>query len=379
MKILVTSETYYPLKDGTQNITQNHMEELARRGHEVTVITETVKGVALEEVHNKVRIFRIDISTKFGVHYGNKREYLRLVKDLIENNEILIVVGVQKATTDLILSMLHEIKIPKILYMHGKYDLNYDLFFRNKSLASLFKNLWYNLRWSIYYLKFPKYLKEFDKTINIFSEDSATEYCLKHNCKVEILNNFVETQFLNNKMENKENYIICVSNYSELKNQKDVLSSFMRANTKDYKMIFVGSSENSYLLELKKYASKSKKSIDFLTNLQRKDICELLSKSKLFLFASKTEKLPVVLLESMASKTPFISTNVGMVKFLPGGITVTNNKEMVSWINTFIDNENLIKKYGEIGKEYVEKEFSHNIQSEKLEQLLYESISNRKG
>ena len=43
MKFLITVATYYPLADGVQMVTQYTAEELVRLGHEVTIITSTLK------------------------------------------------------------------------------------------------------------------------------------------------------------------------------------------------------------------------------------------------------------------------------------------------------------------------------------------------
>ena len=49
----------------------------------------------------------------------------------------------------------------------------------------------------------------------------------------------------------------------------------------------------------------------------------------LFLLTAKAETQPIVLLESMASHTPFLTTDVGCVTELPGGTVVRSEPEMV--------------------------------------------------
>ena len=67
----------------------------------------------------------------------------------------------------------------------------------------------------------------------------------------------------------------------------------------------------------------------------RAEIVSLYSEADLLLFPSKIECSPVVLFESIASKTPFLTTDVG------------NAKEIIEWtkggllLPTYIDNNGL--------------------------------------
>ena len=51
-----------------------------------------------------------------------------------------------------------------------------------------------------------------------------------------------------------------------------------------------------------------------------------LKNAKLFVTGSTREAFPVVIVESMASGIPFICTDVGCVRFLPGGVVAKNKK-----------------------------------------------------
>ena len=45
MKIVFTTHTYYPEKNGVQVVTEYLAEGLAKKGHEVHIITEMLSGV----------------------------------------------------------------------------------------------------------------------------------------------------------------------------------------------------------------------------------------------------------------------------------------------------------------------------------------------
>ena len=60
MNILFTVNTYYPLKDGVQFVTQYHAENLVKLGHDVTVVTLAYNSPIKQENHNGVNIIRLD-------------------------------------------------------------------------------------------------------------------------------------------------------------------------------------------------------------------------------------------------------------------------------------------------------------------------------
>ena len=52
MIIIVTVESYTPLKNGVQEITQSYAEYLSGVGHSVKVVTQMVQGASRNEMIN---------------------------------------------------------------------------------------------------------------------------------------------------------------------------------------------------------------------------------------------------------------------------------------------------------------------------------------
>ena len=83
MKIVITTATYYPKTDGVQQVTQYQAEGLAKKGHEVIVITSEEEGLKEYEIYNNVEIYRINAHNFYYWHKGNKKEFQK-AKDRAE-------------------------------------------------------------------------------------------------------------------------------------------------------------------------------------------------------------------------------------------------------------------------------------------------------
>lgn len=75
------------------------------------------------------------------------------------------------------------------------------------------------------------------------------------------------------------------------------------------------------------------------------------------MLGSKVEKVPLVLLTSYCG-IPFISTDVGCIRYLPGGISVDNIYEMSYWIDILCNNDKLYKNISKTLKEYSNDNYS---------------------
>lgn len=81
--------------------------------------------------------------------------------------------------------------------------------------------------------------------------------------------------------------------------------------------------------------------VEFMCGVARDKTIDLLKHASLFLFGSKGEKFSVVIVESMAVGVPFISTDVGVVRYFPGGLIVKSVDEMADAIGNIMNDDNL--------------------------------------
>lgn len=376
MNILITVNTYFPFKDGVQAVTQNHVENLIKLGKKVTVITKHNENLPERERINGAEVIRIKVVTKGTIHHGEKKKFQNLLKELSQENDILINVCTQTGLTDWSFHILKELQMKKILYLHGMYESNFE--FSDVVNFKLLSSKAFNwTRWKLYYFNNLETFKEYDGIINLHDYENANVYFRnKKFSNLYVIENPVEDRFFEfNKKKQMENYLLNVSNYLDNKNQEYSLEAFYRSSAKNYTMVYIGGEKTKYLIKLQekkeefdlKYGTRK---VEFLVGVPREIVCKYIKNASICLFSSKAEKYSVAISESMASKVPFISTNVGCVRLMPGGIVVNTKDEMAYWINLLIKNKFLKKKMGELGFHYAQDNNNSEKLTKKLENIL---------
>jgi glycosyltransferase involved in cell wall biosynthesis len=381
VKIVFTVYTYYPQKDGVQAVTQYIAEGLAAKGHNVTVVTQKVPEREDIAEHNGVKIKVFDVYTSHAIHRGNKQEYRRQILNLCEDADVLVNVANQIVCTDWLFRILDDIKCKKVLYSHGiiNFNLGKDDFSSFKKFAS---KLWRNSRWGIYYITAYKNFRKYDLITYLYGFEHAAVYSRKHKLTNDMVlgnaadNIFFEKdtcQLLNGNYSKK--YLINVSSFQRIKNQELLLKAFYKSRCKDYALILIGSSETAYYKKLIHAKEQldilyGRREVDFKIGLSREQIRNYVANAKLFLASSTIDVFPVVIAETMAVGVPFVSTDVGCVRFLPGGVIIKNEDEMAYWIDQLISHPEVAKKLGEVGRCYAEKEMRIENKINEFEKLL---------
>ena len=80
-----------------------------------------------------------------------------------------------------------------------------------------------------------------------------------------------------------------------------------------------------------------------------KELLDYYSSSAIFLCGSHTECQPLVLLDSMATGTPFIARATGCIPSMTGGISVSSESECAMGINRLINNQSDWEGYSKAG------------------------------
>lgn len=372
--IIITTHTFYPNNDGVAAVNKYLANGLSLRGYNVIVVTHKREGQKEEEFYNGIHIYRI-------YDQNNANDYKVFMKKLINQDDVLINICVQTPTTDLLLWHIKDIKCKKkILYVHGIWQFKWE----KSNYANprrIMSKCYNNLKWRMYYLFNRKNFKYYDMITQLHEYDYGNIYFKKMGFDSEIFENAADDSFFT-KDDDKEflrkydiepGYIVSIGNFDNNRNQKMVLNAFYKSKT-DRELIFVGMDKYGYYSYLRKLEDtlketrESKKVRYFVNQVPREDISKFVRNAKLFLFGSVEERFPVSIVEPMAAGIPFISTDVGVVKYFPGGVVVPINDvtAMSENIDEILNNNELWESYASEGKAYA---YEHMRIEAKVDQL----------
>ena len=361
MKILLTVSTFYPLKDGVQAVTEYLTKGLVKKGHEITVITSSVDGSPEEENIMGMRIIRVPVYTKYGLHFGNKKDHRRLILKLAEQADVLINVCTQTALTDFLYPVLKQIKCKKILHMHGMYDFHWhktDF----ESLKIFAYKIWRHIRWGWLYFVNTRKFKQYDYVLQLHRFDDGYIFFKKHYAiDSVILENAANEQFYCQDTKSKQPYAICVSNYIPRKNQEMLLEAFYKSEAgRNMKLVLIGSTKTGYYEYLQKRNKELQdkygaREVEMLSGISREKTVEYVRNASVYLMSSTWEAFSISLIEAMAAATPFISTDVGVARYLPGGVVVRTVQDMAYWLDMWQANPKVWEAFAQAGREYYAK------------------------
>jgi glycosyltransferase involved in cell wall biosynthesis len=214
----------------------------------------------------------------------------------------------------------------------------------------------YYSRSNPYILKLLK--KSIDK-INLITHSSITpdyKFCIDNNFPVNVIPNGVDlSEFRENNVNFKEKYgiknkriLLNIGNYFYGKGQEALsdIHDKLGGSIDDFVTISISSTvqynhEQLFLNKCKRKAHGA--NIKFLRDIPREDVVSAFRASDIFLFTSRKEVAPLVILECRAAKLPYVSMDVGDISSHPGGILIPSpNKDSNGY--SIID-DNIIKQY----------------------------------
>lgn len=366
MKILFLSENYFPNVSGVPVVVKYLAEGLQGLGHNVTIATSCYGNTPREEIIGGVKIYRFDLhKNHFDFYSGEIENYIQFVLGF--QCDVIIMECLQCVVTDTLLPHLHKIKAKKILHVHGISGLRLKPFEKKSDLLHSVANTWHWIHSQWFFHRYlPKYISIFDKILCLSEVDDTIPYCKKFNMKVDILPNAVDDTFilpskpveqLDIKALNKP-YFLSVAYYNQIKNQVHILEEFYKSGLNEYAMVFIGPQKNEYYEKVlsanrefgAKYGSRE---VLFLTNIDRQFIPDIIGNAKLYLVGSTIEQFSIAMIETMAKGVPFVSTNVGNARMLPGGLVVDDIGFMHEKMQLLMQDEVLYGQLSNKGRQYV--------------------------
>jgi len=344
MKVLITCESYPPDVCGVANVVSRLAEGLVVRGHDVAVATgaspERTQGV-----QNGVRVFRFSVTGSPIVPYrGQVDAYVRFIREYTP--EVLVNECAQTWSTDLLLPILQEIPGKKILHLHGL-----------SGLSSKPRHPY--RRWLLhrYFQQAARHFAKYHRLIFLSKYSEELEFSRQHGLSNYVfLGNGADEEFFSDPSESacaegdaflatmgigKDTPLVLnVSNFGQAKNQEFVLNAMHRIPT-EFAGLLVGSTRTDYLNRLEHLQRilafcLGKKAVFMKIGVPRALLPFLYRRASVFAHGSRQEAFPLVLAESVASGTPFVSTPVGNAAGLPGGVVVRTPAAMAVSIDRLL-------------------------------------------
>lgn len=196
----------------------------------------------------------------------------------------------------------------------------------------------------------------------------------KHTKVVLVPNMICEIPNISSNLEGKN--IITVSRLDYGKRNDAIIKAFSKIKAKDWKLYIIGDGKEFENLKLLINELKLENRVILTGYKDKKEIERYMLKSSLFLMASETEGLPMVLLEAMSYGIPCIAyeTASGINDIIisdKNGYVVKdrNEEEYISKINQVIDNEQLRKKLGKNAKDT-----AYQFSEEKILKIWYDIL-----
>lgn len=335
MKILHTVESYLPATGGMIKVVQELSERLAHKGHQLTIAT-SYHPRRKNLIINQVQIKQFKISGKAVTGYlAEKSEINHYQNYLLRSNfDIITNFAAQQWATDIALPLLTKIKVKKVFVPTGFSEL-------------------YNPQYKTYFRQMKTWMKQYDMNVFLSNDYRDINFARENGVKKKMLipNGASEEEFLSTehidirkKLRIPANhfFILLVGSHTGTKGHNEAVAIFQKADISNVTLLIVSSpsftkcSRQCFLAKhisniLPKQQINKKKLI--ITSLTRQETINAYKTADLFLFPSNIECSPIVLFEAMASKTPFLVTDVG------------NAKEIIKWSNsglllpTTIDNQ----------------------------------------
>jgi glycosyltransferase involved in cell wall biosynthesis len=360
MKLLITTQTFWPCSDGVANATLQHALGFQRAGHEVVIATafHPDRG-RLPWDGLRVEQFRVggNANCLFGFS-GEVRRY----SDFVSNADCDIVFFHcwQSWTTDIPMPNLDRLRPKRVLVSHGVSANTIT----NWSRSAV---LW--LGWRPYvWRQLPRAMKLLDCIVFLSGRIDRDRFYDRRVARAlgirrtAVIPNGVDLaahdaalpDFRKQHQLDGRLLLLCVGKFSDLKNELGVVRAVLRADIDKATLILIGPEMNDYAGRLAAVWAGRRRARDVelrcLCNLTEAEILGAHRAADIYLSASRTECFPLVILDAMAAHTPFVSTPVGCVPDLPGGLLAATEREMAQGITRLAGTPALRAQLGNQGR-----------------------------
>lgn len=118
--------------------------------------------------------------------------------------------------------------------------------------------------------------------------------------------------------------------------------------------------------------------VELKSSVPREEVVSAIQEADLLVSTSKWEANSLVLIESMAAGTPWVSTDVGSAREQAGGVVTTSVDEMAAAIRGLLQDQNLRETLGEAGRARARQRHNWDIIAEQYERIYLEAVAKKR-
>jgi glycosyltransferase involved in cell wall biosynthesis len=353
-------------RNGISLCTKQHYRLLKEMGHQVAVVYPCLNK--MPEGDFSVETYFIGASGSpalFSKRFFDTKAATQLLESFKPN--VVLCESWQNSMSENFIDLCYKLEIKTAVLSHG---ISIHPFTFSP------KNLLRSLRWFLYWLKFHSVIKKIHVITCLSFENKSNRFydakiAAELGKKVVYLTNTplnYSGNYVQYEMRNRN--ILIIGYFSDIKNQIKALKIANQLQDENFNFIFIGNKVGYYFNKCLRFASHHKlKNVQFLTD-QECSISEEISRSFAVMSTSSTEVLPLTLLEAMASGTPFLSTNVGAVCELPGGILCSPTSNFVAELKHLSVNIVRWQALSDAGRLAIDSKYSERVVKKQLDLLL---------
>lgn len=387
MKCLLLSSEYPPKQGGVGNASFVFSQEMALRGWSIIVITNISTGLCSKEFRDEAIVHRVNLKGSLDSTQPITGEIEKFARIIYEFEPDVIVIHGWQGWPIKSLTILTSYNKPIFLQSHGfgahrvpwNYRPAFGIWAWSKRLPFIFG--------------MPNLLKQI-RALSVLSKNANFRNAFDHwvaekfGCdNVLTIPNGVykiaaeKSFFLKAYPHLKNKFLILnVANFCDRKNQLKILEIAKCTKNLDIHFVLIGSEKNTYAHTLEALATQwgVENRVEFIYGVPREMTESAIMASDIAIMTSKWEMQPLFLLEAMSVGKPWISTNVGCVSELKGGIISSmNTQKIIENITTLLQDTERRNFLSRAGMQQWKMEFAPSVVYDSWHKLLLLSANSQ--